>query len=196
MKILAQKENVKKAKLSHVKLDSKLPKGEAPEHTLKFDSNFECGNLHSAIKISPSEYHLFIHPDTNTGGHTQWFYFKVTEMMKDTEYTFKIMNFNKKHSAFQKGMKPCIFSKRNWNSTGRGWDTTETSNVDYCSNPFNRFISATIKKKHEEKFHSSVIGKAKKKSKSIQNSNAKKLYALAFNYKAKYSEDEVYIAFR
>ena len=65
------------------------------DHTLTFDSNFECGNLHSAIKISNNEYHLFIHPDTNTGGHTQWFYFKVTGMEKGVEYIFKIMNFNK-----------------------------------------------------------------------------------------------------
>ena len=76
------------------------------KHSLKFDSNFECGNLHSAVKISNNEYHLFIHPDTNTGGHTQWFYYKVSGMEKGVEYTFKIMNFNKKHSAFQKGMSP------------------------------------------------------------------------------------------
>ena len=62
---------------------------------LEFDGNFEWGNLHSAIKISDKEYHLFIHPDTNTGGHTQWFYFKVLNMVKNSVYTFRIMNFNK-----------------------------------------------------------------------------------------------------
>ena len=37
--------------------------------------------------------------------------------------------------------------------------------------------------------------KRNKKSQSIQNADAKKLYALAFNYKCKYPEDEVYFSF-
>lgn len=59
------------------KIENEILNIDIPQIDLEFDGNFEWGNLHSAIKISDNEYHLFIHPDTNTGGHTQWFYFKV-----------------------------------------------------------------------------------------------------------------------
>lgn len=168
--------------------DFKLPNQQnqsVAENSLKFECNFECGNLHSAIKISSTEYHLFIHPDTNTGGHTQWFYFKVSGMQKELEYTFKIMNFNKKHSAFQKGMSPCVFSTKNWDVTGKGWDITETYNVDYCYNPFNKAMNTVDKKKYENKY--APLGKdgkkLKKTTEDTHNARAKKLYALAFSYK-------------
>lgn len=166
------------------------------EHSLEFESNFECGNLHSALKMSNNEYHLFLYPDTNTGGHTQWFYFKVWGMLKRIDYTFKIMNFNKKHSAFQKGMNPWVFSLKTWENLNRGWDVTDTFNVDYCWNPFNKAVNITMKNNFERKITKLNKGENKSKTnKSTQNSNAKKLYALAFDYKWKYEEDEVYFAF-
>lgn len=86
---------VKKNALKEFKLPGCINPNLEANTNLSFDGNFECGNLHSAIKITDSEYHLFIHPDTNTGGHTQWFYFKVCNMKQNKIYTFKIMNFNK-----------------------------------------------------------------------------------------------------
>jgi hypothetical protein len=95
VKLGSQDLDKKKAiKMKNVTIGN-LKKENLEDHNLGFDSNFECGNLHSAIKISNTEYHLFIHPDTNTAGHTQWFYFKVTGMVKDVDYNFKIMNFKK-----------------------------------------------------------------------------------------------------
>lgn len=35
------------------------------------------GNLRAAARVSAAEYELVIEPDTNTTGHTQWFYFRV-----------------------------------------------------------------------------------------------------------------------
>ena len=44
---------------------------------LIFDSHFESGNLRKAAKVNNVEYNLWLENDTNTRGHTQWFYFKV-----------------------------------------------------------------------------------------------------------------------
>ena len=45
---------------------------------VKFDASFESGNLDCAIKVNDSEYDLFLRIDSNTRGHTQWFYFTVS----------------------------------------------------------------------------------------------------------------------
>lgn len=46
---------------------------------LKFDSDFESGNLDAAVKIENlDEYDLFMRVDANTRGHFQWYNFKVT----------------------------------------------------------------------------------------------------------------------
>lgn len=44
-------------------------------NTLKFDSYFEGGNLDCAIKVCKDEYDLYLRPDTNTKGHSLWYYF-------------------------------------------------------------------------------------------------------------------------
>jgi hypothetical protein len=46
-------------------------------NVLVFDSRFESGNLRKVAKVHNSEYNLWLNSDTNTRGHTQWFYFKV-----------------------------------------------------------------------------------------------------------------------
>lgn len=45
---------------------------------LKFDSHFEGGNLDTVIKCpKDNEYDIFLRVDTNTRGHTNWYYFSV-----------------------------------------------------------------------------------------------------------------------
>ncbi|MFM7850921.1 MAG: M14-type cytosolic carboxypeptidase [Flammeovirgaceae bacterium] len=39
---------------------------------------FESGNLDRVVMVSPTEYDLYMRPDTNNRGHHQWFYFKIT----------------------------------------------------------------------------------------------------------------------
>ena len=41
------------------------------EDSLRFDSKFESGNLHKAIKVSENEYNLLLEYDTETKGYTQ-----------------------------------------------------------------------------------------------------------------------------
>jgi hypothetical protein len=67
-----------------------------------FDSSFESGNLDASIKVDEAEYDLFMRVDTNTKGHTNWYYFTV----KNDEFTgkvkFNICNFLKSKSLYQR----------------------------------------------------------------------------------------------
>jgi hypothetical protein len=42
---------------------------------LRFDSDFESGNLDAVVQRASAEFDLFMRVDTNTRGHTNWFYF-------------------------------------------------------------------------------------------------------------------------
>lgn len=63
------------------------------DETLVFESRFESGNLDLAIKISEAEYNLILQNDSLSHGHTQWFYFKVSNTRKGKQITFNILNF-------------------------------------------------------------------------------------------------------
>ena len=54
--------------------------------------------------ISPNEYDLYMRPDTNSKGHHQWFYFKVTSKKALGAVKFNIVNFTKTHSLYETGM--------------------------------------------------------------------------------------------
>merc|ERR1712166_685185 len=69
---------------------------------LVFDSRFECGNLAKATLMRAQRghqlYHLLVSNDTNSNGHTQWFFFSVEGAIPGVEYEFQIRNFSKKDS--------------------------------------------------------------------------------------------------
>ena len=48
------------------------------EHSLTFDSDFDSGNLLRTVQRGDANYDLFLRADLHTGGHTQWFYFSVS----------------------------------------------------------------------------------------------------------------------
>lgn len=77
---------------------------------ISFDSAFESGNLDMAVRIKKNEYDLFLRCDTNTRGHTAWFYFKVSNKEQLGEIQFNICNFGKRKNLYAHGMKPytCI----------------------------------------------------------------------------------------
>lgn len=98
-----------------------------PNHPT-FDSQFESANLDVVIHVQQEEYDLYMRVDTNTYGHNQWYYFKVTFKEKKT-YTFNICNFTKKDSLYQKGMKPFIYSKAKNKRLGTQWEQGGTDIV-------------------------------------------------------------------
>lgn len=89
--------------------------------TLVFESRFECGNLWMALKISDNEYDLILQNDINTKGHTQWYYFKVSNTRKDLKVKFNIINLRKLGSLYNSGMKIAVRSdlgKTGWGRAG------------------------------------------------------------------------------
>ena len=78
------------------------------EH-LKFNSQFESGNLRKVVQIRPYEYDLILSPDVNTNHHHQWFYFEVSNMKAGIKYRLNIVNCEKLNSQFNFG-KLGIFS--------------------------------------------------------------------------------------
>ena len=89
--------------------------------SLSFESRFESGNLCRATQLSPAHYRLELSDDLNTNAHTQWFLFRVRHMRPGVAYRFDIVNLEKKTSAFQKGMKPAMYSEREAARSGVGW---------------------------------------------------------------------------
>ena len=101
---------------------------------VRFESRFENGNLKKAIKVSDTEYNLFLSYDYNTNGHTQWFYFKViSSLPAGTKLKFNILNLMKPDSLYNDGMKPWVLSQKHEVETGIGWHR-ECDNVSYKAN--------------------------------------------------------------
>jgi len=60
--------------------------------------------------VSPTEYDLYMRPDTNTRGHHQWFYFRATSRSNLGPVRFNIVNFTKRRSLYENGMRVCVCS--------------------------------------------------------------------------------------
>lgn len=84
-----------------------------------FDSDFESGNLDFVIRRSPDEYDLFLRVDSNTKGHSQWFFFSLVlkgllksmpDLGKRSKVKLNIMNLSKHASLYKQGMKPYMYT--------------------------------------------------------------------------------------
>ena len=82
------------------------------DRTLVFESRFESGNLALASKLNDQNYQLVLQTDINTRGHTQWFYFAVSNTSQALSVTFEILNLSKTDSLFNYGMKVSIYSEK------------------------------------------------------------------------------------
>lgn len=85
--------------------------------TLKFNSKFESGNLYKAVKLSDYEYLLFLNSDVGSSAHNHWYYFSVVNPRK-TSITFKITNMLKDDRLYNVGMKPAVYSTKQFNENG------------------------------------------------------------------------------
>lgn len=106
------------------------------ENTLVFESRFESGNLNLAVKVSDCEYNLLMQNDVNTRGHTQWFYFR-TNQNQIGQCKFNILNFTKKNSLFNYGMKLLVYSEKENTISGTGW-SREGESISYFQNGIKR----------------------------------------------------------
>ena len=86
--------------------------------------------MRKAVKISDTEYDLYLKNDYGTNGYTQWYFFRVQNMRKDRKYRFNIVNFMKPDSNYNQGMKPLIYSVKEAEENRIGWQRTGT-NIAY-----------------------------------------------------------------
>ncbi|KAF5302931.1 hypothetical protein FQA39_LY02111 [Lamprigera yunnana] len=98
---------------------SKSPNVE--EDTLRFESRFESGNLVKATKLSSSYYQLYLRNDLYTTKQRHWFYFRITNMKKNTPYRFSIVNMTKEVKLYKEGLKPLIYSEKHAATDKIGW---------------------------------------------------------------------------
>ncbi|KAK9728680.1 Cytosolic carboxypeptidase N-terminal domain [Popillia japonica] len=111
-----------------------LPTCPCPEEDcLRFESRFESGNLAKAIKITATYYELYLRTDLYTNKHTQWFYFRITNMRKNVMYRFSIVNLAKEESLFNEGMKVLMYSEKDAQLHSIGWRRCG-DNITYFSN--------------------------------------------------------------
>jgi len=79
---------------------------------LRFNSNFENGNLDMVARTGESTYDLFLRADTNTRGHFGWFHFEMSNTKKGRTYHFNIVNMSKSNSLHNYGMQINLWSQR------------------------------------------------------------------------------------
>ena len=103
--------------------------------------------------------------DVNTRGHTQWFYFRVTKAVAGQRVKFNLLNFSKRDSMFNRGMKVAVHSKQRYENEGVGWHRAG-ERISYFENTVKRDTCAE-----------------------------KSFYTLTFTYVFEHADDTVYFAY-
>lgn len=81
------------------------------EEGVEFSSKFENANLDRAVRLSRTEYELYLSEDFNTSGHYHWFYFRTAATLpKGSEVWFAIVNMVKPTSLYSVGFRPFAYS--------------------------------------------------------------------------------------
>lgn len=89
---------------------------------LRFNSNFENGNLDMVVKTGENTYDLFLRADTNTKGHFGWFHFEVSRTKKGRTCHFNIVNMSKPDSLHMHGMQINYWSQKRNQPRFVGWE--------------------------------------------------------------------------
>uniref|UniRef100_UPI0037E78E2E cytosolic carboxypeptidase 1 isoform X2 n=1 Tax=Semicossyphus pulcher TaxID=241346 RepID=UPI0037E78E2E len=105
--------------------------------SLKFNSQFESGNLRKAIQVRKYEYDLVLNSDINSNHYHQWFYFEVSGMRVGATYRFNLINCEKSNSQFNYGMQVLMYSVQEAISGRPRWVRTGTD-ICYYKNHFAR----------------------------------------------------------
>ena len=100
-------------------------KGMAPDaewDELRFNSNFENGNLDMVVRTGENTYDLFLRADTNTKGHFGWFHFEVGNTKRGKTCHFNIVNMSKPNSLHNYGMLVNYWSQKRNQLKFVGWE--------------------------------------------------------------------------
>lgn len=101
--------------------------------------------------VPDATYDLFLRADLHTAGHTQWFYFAVSNthpqslvrlseqgvQVPSVRVRFNIANLTKPDSLFNMGMRPVVYSCQDATARGVGW-LRSGSDISYFPNSFSR----------------------------------------------------------
>ncbi|XP_026177500.1 cytosolic carboxypeptidase 1 isoform X3 [Mastacembelus armatus] len=126
--------------LDKVVYDLDIPSGPVIEddgESLRFNSQFESGNLRKAVQIRKYEYDLVLNSDINSNHYHQWFYFEVSGMRVGTTYRLNIINCEKSNSQFNYGMQVLMYSVQEAISGRPRWVRTG-ADICYYKNHFAR----------------------------------------------------------
>jgi len=105
------------------------------ENSVFFNARFNSGNLERAIRRSKNVYELYMAQDPHSDGYfTQWFFFSTRNLKRGQKVTFKLVNFTKKDSLANYGMRPCVYSLKKEADSGEGWHRSETGEARYYRN--------------------------------------------------------------
>uniref|UniRef100_A0A2K5E8W6 AGBL carboxypeptidase 3 n=1 Tax=Aotus nancymaae TaxID=37293 RepID=A0A2K5E8W6_AOTNA len=105
------------------------------DNTLMFEARFESGSLQKVVKVAEYEYQLTVRPDLFTNKHTQWYYFRVTNMQAGIIYRFTVVNFTKPASLYNQGMHPLFYSEKEAKAHHIGWQRIGDQIKYYRNNP-------------------------------------------------------------
>ncbi|XP_072243913.1 cytosolic carboxypeptidase 1 isoform X1 [Leuresthes tenuis] len=105
--------------------------------SLKFNSQFESGNLRKAVQVRKYEYDLVLNADINSNHYHQWFYFEVSGMRVGTTYRFNLINCEKSNSQFNYGMQALMYSVQEAINGRPRWVRTG-ADICYYKNHFAR----------------------------------------------------------
>ena len=152
------------------------------ETSVEFDAEFEQGNLDLALRRDEQEFDLFMRTDSNTKGHHQWFYFSVKNKFTGT-YKFNILNFTKRDSLYDCGMRISVFSKIKSSLAKIG--TLPAIFTDWFRGG-NNILYHPSRISVDDHAHSLY-------SKYVLKSNI--YYELSFEYEFEYENDIVYFAY-
>ena len=106
--------------------------------------------------------------DTNSKGHSQWFYFQTRNTRANKTVKFNIVNFYKRDSLYSQGLQPNVWSFKKNRPHYVGWFRAGT-NVKYSPSRISRPGPSGEKKR--------------------------RYYCLSFDYTFEHTDDHVWFAF-
>ena len=80
---------------------------------------------------------MFLQNDINTNGHTQWYFYRVTNTRKGAKVKFNMNNLSKSDSLYNDGMRVLTFSAKTKKEKNLGWHRVGTD-ISYSQNNFKK----------------------------------------------------------
>jgi hypothetical protein len=119
-------------KTSSVEIDG-VPAGASVAASLRFDADFESGNLAEALLVSeaPLEFDLHIRHDTENERHRVWWFFTARASRSGTRALLNIVGYSKTKSLYRDGMSPLVHCS----TTTSAWERMPAGQAYFYRSP-------------------------------------------------------------